>query len=450
VRRSCRGGGRGALSFRGKLREATFLHVSRRKYLRHAQRSVRRSFRLDNRACSRRNSTCRLLNIESQVSRTRTRKMTSIPEHSRASVSWRTHVHSWRATIRRGRPHPVSWVVWCIPRWNADQVQRGSPEKLAKPPSVPDVTMQDPTRAGSSKDSTGSLARSKVTRRLDTWPRRGAAASRHLSSRAPSSRKAARRARCQRAGDTHARKCAHTHAHARTYTRTHVHRHTQGSHCTAACKRCTRAEALPIAETFARPELFVSGMRHLSRGEGGGVGSQKKEREKERERERERERVANLANLVGQTAWIGLLGCRSRRWLRHRANSIALLDIDGYGGDGGGDAAATTAVAAAGKRRLSIFPRSLHDRNTPVRVSPAGAPASPVGGLLGPARSLEPRFSSSSLPPPLSSSFSLSLSPSFSRAYLLAVPLTRVINGVSATDGRPHRGLAVIGNPVRK
>jgi hypothetical protein len=242
---------------------------------------------------------------------------------------------------------------------------------------------------------------------------------------------------------THASARTHMHTHARTHARTYTGTHR--AHIALPRANGARERRLSQSRKRSRGRSYLYRGCDISRGGRGGWAVRRK-----KERERERERVANLANLVGQTAWIGLLGCRSRRWLRHRANSIALLDIDGYGGDGGGDAAATTAVAAAGKRRLSIFPRSLHDRNTPVRVSPAGAPASPVGGLLGPARSLEPRFSSSSLPPPLSSSFSLSLSPSFSRAYLLAVPLTRVINGVSATDGRPHRGLAVIGNPVRK
>jgi len=83
-----------------------------------------------------------------------------------------------------------------------------------------------------------------------------------------------------------------------------------------------------------------------------------------------------LANM-SLTAWGGLLECRSQRWLRQRADSIAPLDVGG-GGGGGGDDDGDAAVAAAGERRLSIFPRSLRDRNTPVHIS---ALASPVDGL---------------------------------------------------------------------
>jgi len=304
-----------------------------------------------------------------------------------------------RATVRRGRPHPVSWVSFDASR----------DEALVRCGEAAGASAERPRC-----DDAGSYARrivkgfhrfvgpaeSYATTRHLTSPRRGSVSSPFLAGSIVSER----RARCQRAGDTHARTHARNCTHTRTHIHTQAHTDTHGAHI-----------ALPRANGAREPRLSQSrkrsrGRSYLYRGcdisPGGPV---RRKRERERQRDRERGGMANL----DQTAWIGLLGCRSRRWLRHRANSIALLDIDGYGGGGGGgddggDAAATTAVAAAGKRRLSIFPRSLRDWNTPVRVSPAGAPASPVGGLLGPARSLGPRFSSSSF------SLSFSLSPSFS------------------------------------
>lgn len=169
----------------------------------------------------------------------------------------------------------------------------------------------------------------------------------HPSSWVSSSRgMSKRRRRCQRAGDAHAR----THA--------HIAAHTHIAHTSSV--NTIRLIGRPFSYKQALPRKNVRAI-------GWGYSNGSRVRRLLRGRQSERGRLANM----GLIAWGDLLGCRSRRWLRHRADSIALPDIGGGGGDDDGDA------AAAGERRLSIFPRSLRDRNTPVHVS---ALASPVDG----------------------------------------------------------------------
>lgn len=166
----------------------------------------------------------------------------------------------------------------------------------------------------------------------------------HPSSWVSSSRGTSkRRRRCQRAGDAHAR----THA--------HIVAHTHIAHTFFV--NTIRLIGRPFSYKRALPRKNVRVI-------GWGYSNEWKVRLL-RGRQSERGGLANM----GLTAWGDLLGCRSRRWLRHRADSIALPDV---GGDDDGDA------AAAGERQLSIFPRSLRDRNTPVHVS---ALASPVDGF---------------------------------------------------------------------